>query len=164
MDYCGDCRHINGVCACVGFCDKHFREVRTDRPACTAFGRRKPAKPVRKAPTEDAPTTEPVKEPQSIVETKPVAQQEPQAQPRHKRGAVSFLERLTPVERMYLITAYHHEPMAQIQARFGVSRMCLLRTLKELGVNVRKRGEVTKAGKERQMTGLKRHFAERRTQ
>ncbi len=130
MDYCGDCRHINGVCACVGFCDKHFREVRTDRPACTAFGRRKPAKPV--------------------------------AQPRCKRGTVSFLERLTPVERMYLITAYHHEPMAQIQARFGVSRMCLLRTLKELGVNVRKRGEVTKAGKERQMTGLKRHFAERR--
>ena len=150
MDYCGDCKHINGVCMSVGFCDKKFCEVRVDRPACSAFGRNKPAKRVYVAPkTVDAPKADP----QPVVETKP-----------KRKRSHSLLSKLTAEERLYLITAYYNEPIAEIQAKFGVSRMCLLRTLKQLGVIVRKRGQVTKAGKERQMKGVKKHFADRRAQ
>lgn len=150
MDYCGDCKHINGVCMSVGFCDKKFCEVRVDRPACSAFGRNKPAKRAYVAPkTADAPKVEP----QPAVENKP-----------KRKRSHSLLSKLTVEERLYLITAYYNEPIAEIQAKFGVSRMCLLRTLKQLGVIVRKRGQVTKAGKERQMKGVKKHFADRRAQ
>lgn len=134
----------------VGFCDKKFCEVRVDRPACSAFGRNKPAKRAYVAPnTADAPKVEP----QPVFETKPKC-----------KRSHSLLSKLTAEERLYLITAYYNEPIAEIQAKFRVSRMCLLRTLKALGVIVRKRGQVTKAGKERQMKGVKKHFADRRAQ
>ena len=157
MDTCGECKHINGVCLSVGFCDKKFCEVHTDRYACSDFKRSKPAKRAYVSPkTVNTPKPQPV-----IAEPKPVTKQ--QTITKRKRPH-SLLSKLTAEDRLYLIRAYYNEPIADIQAKFGVSRMCLLRTLKALGVMVRKRGEVTKAGKERQMKGVKKHFAERRAQ
>ncbi len=168
MDYCGDCKHINGICLNVGFCDRRFCEVRLDRPACSAdFERNRPARREYVTPkTALLPKakTRHMAEPQPVVAEQPDVEVKPQHTKTKRVCSFSLLSRLTTEERLYLIKAYYDEPIADIQAKFGVSRMCLLRTLKALGVQVRRRGQVTKAGKESQMNGVKKHFAERRGQ
>ena len=154
MDTCGKCKHINGVCLSVGFCDKKFCEVRTDRPACSAFGcKRKPvAKAAKPLPVVEQPKPQP-----DIVEPQPAAQTKSTGR------SHSLLNRLTSVERLYLITHYDNTPMSVLAAKFGVSTVCLLRTIKQLGVKTRRKGHSTDAGQLKSVAGVRKHFAERKT-
>lgn len=151
---CGECKYINGVCLSTGFCDKFFHEVRTDRVACSFFGKPTPVKLTHITPAIVAPTApiEPIPQPHYI---------EPSVK---RKRSHSLIGKLTPEERLKLITDYHSVPMGDLAARYGVSRKCLLRTLKEMGVTLRKRGQATKEGKAKQMAGVKGYFENRRNQ
>ena len=160
MNTCGECKYINGVCLMQGFCDKHFHDVRTDRIACKSFANRKKAaeKPATMPVPETTPAPAPVVEPQPVVS---------QPQPQHTRvtkgkRSHALIKRLSHEEKEYLITSYFEVPVGDLAAHFGVSRMCLLRTLKQLGVKIRKRGQSTKVGKANSVAGVKKYFADKR--
>ena len=146
---CGECRYINGVFLSMGFCDKFFRDVRTDRAACSAFAKPQVAKRAYVAPETkiQTPTSEP--------------QQKEIVMPKRRRSH-TLISKLTHEEKLTLITDYRTVPISELAKRYGVSHKCLLRTLSKLGVTLRKRGQVTKTGKEKQMAGVKGYFANRR--
>lgn len=148
---CGECKYINGVCLNAGFCDKHFREVRTDRDACSD-GKPKPVRLTHITPAATAPIApvEPI--------TMPLHEE---VFPKHKRPQ-SLLSRLTPADRLNLIRDYHRVPIEDLAKQYGVSGKCLLRTLKQMGVTLRKRGRTTQEGKAKQMAGVKGYFENRR--
>ena len=138
----------------IGFCEKFFHEVRTDRVACSSFDKPTPVKPMHITPAIVA----------TVAPIKPMPKPQRIETSAKRKRSHSLISKLTPEERLKLITDYHSVPMGDLAARYGVSRKCLLRTLKEMGVTTRKRGQATKEGKAKQMVGVKCYFENRRNQ
>ncbi|MBR1809617.1 MAG: hypothetical protein IJ776_09570 [Paludibacteraceae bacterium] len=145
---CNDCKYINGVYLSAGFCDRFFHDTRTDYRACSDF-----------EPREVTPVF-PMQEPQP-------ADERPTSQETHKRTVTkirshALVNKLSEEDKDFIIANYAVMPMRKLAAKYGVSRVTMLRNIKNMGIEPRKRGYATQEGKANSIASVKQHFADKR--
>ena len=145
---CNDCKYINGVYLSAGFCDRFFHDTRTDCRACSDFEPR------------EIISVSPMQEPQSTVER-------PSSQEIHKRTTTTIrshalVNKLSEEDKAFIIANYAVMPMRKLAAKYGVSRVTMLRNIKNMGIEPRKRGYATREGKANSIASVKQHFADKK--
>ena len=145
---CNDCKYNNGVYLSVGFCDRFFKDTRTDSSACSDFEQREIVSVI------------PMQEPQPTDER-------PTAQGTHKRAVKkirshALVNKLSEEDKAFIIANYAIMPMRKLAAKYGVSRVTMLRNIKNMGIEPRKRGYATREGKANSIASIKQHFADKK--